>query len=323
MKAEPLRLKPQVKEVVWGGRWLATELGRPGAEGANLGESWEAYSGSVVQTGSYAGRTLGELFTEYGAKLFGEAAAAYPKFPLLVKFIDAHQNLSIQVHPNNALAQQLENYPYGKTEFWYVLEAAPGAEIIYGLTDEADSREALQEALARQEFLRCCARVPVQPGDVVFLPAGTVHALTEGVVIYELQQDSDITYRLYDWGRTDRQIHIEKGLQSIDLEARNLKPAHPEPTIQNGYTSAVLVKNEFFHSELLKVEQPTSMAGSDGSFILLSVIDGAGVLLSEQNDFETAPLRKGDTLFVPARLNFILRAQTPEAPMTVILSRLV
>lgn len=316
--AKPLRLIPQVKEVVWGGRWLADELGRPGAEGAPLGESWEAYSGSVIAEGEWAHRTLADLFQEYGATLFGKAATNYPRFPLLVKFIDAHQNLSIQVHPNNELAWELENYPFGKTEFWYVLEAVSDAEIIYGLADDVPDRETLQQALANQDILRYCARVPVQKGDVIFLPAGTVHALTTGVIIYELQQDSDITYRLYDWGRTDRQIHLEKGLKSIDTRYHSMTVTHPELVSHGHYQSATLVASEFFRSELVHITLPTRMPASSTSFMLLSVVDGYGTLDTFHS--EALPLQKGDTLLIPAGLEITLHPQFPHPSITAICS---
>jgi mannose-6-phosphate isomerase len=225
----PLRLEPYVKEVVWGGRWLADELNRSGKPDAPLGESWEAYSESVITNGTHTGRKLGELFTQYGADFAGERAMSYPKFPLLVKFIDARQNLSVQIHPNDEQAQTLENYPFGKTEFWYIIQAEPDAAIHYSLNERARSPEILREAIANQTLTAYTQVSPVRAGDVVFIPAGTVHALTKGIVVYELQQDSDITYRLYDWGRTDRPIHIDKGLEVVNFTYKNLPITHPAP----------------------------------------------------------------------------------------------
>lgn len=319
----PLKLEPQVKEVVWGGRWLATELGRPGQPDAKLGESWEAYSGSLVTNGAWAGRKLSELFEEYGAELLGQAAMSYPKFPLLVKFIDAHDNLSVQVHPDDKLAQQLENYPFGKTEFWYVMTAEPGAEICYSLNNEATSREQLQEAISQQELLRFLKRAEVQAGDVVFIPAGTVHALTKGIVVYELQQDCDITYRLYDWGRVGRPIHIEKGLQAINLDYRNLAITHPPLVGHEGYGVARLVECPYFVSDRLEIAKEATIQATPGSFTLLSAISGSGTLRDPASAFAPQELHKGDTLLIPAGLPYTLTNTSGGEPLKVISGSLV
>ena len=325
--SDPLRLVPRVKEVVWGGQWLATELGRPGDANAKLGESWEAYSGSVVAEGAFVGRTLGELFTEFGPALFGSAAAHYSRFPLLAKFIEARDNLSIQVHPDDALAMQLENYPFGKTEFWYVLEAPPGTEVIYGLAAEFTDREQLKQALAAQDLLPHCLRVPVRPGDVVFIPAGTVHALTHGVIIYEVQQDSDITYRLYDWGRTGREMHLEKGLQAIDLSRHSLPVTHPVLSEQEGFAQGLLAESAYFHSELLRIDTRASLPGLPHSFVLLSVVDGQGTLTADGQANKgsataTMTLHKGDTALVPAGRSYTLQPAVPTPTFSVVQSRL-
>jgi mannose-6-phosphate isomerase len=322
-KLYPLRLEPQIKEVVWGGRWLVDELGRPGPVGARLGESWEAYSNSIVANGALVGHKLGDLFYQYGPVLVGQVAMPYPKFPLLVKFIDAHENLSVQVHPDDKLAQQLENYPFGKTEFWYVLAAEPGAEICYGLNSAAHNRAQLAEALRENDLLRYLQRAPVREGDVIFLPAGTVHALTKGIVVYELQQDSDITYRLYDWGRTGREIHIEKGLQAIKFENRNMPVAHPELISAQGYAYAQLIECSYFTATLWQINEPTTLPSAPNSFTLISVLSGAGRLESPDAAFEAEELQRGDTFLLPVDLAFRLIPTQNDAPLKVISSWLV
>ena len=312
----PLKLEPQLKEVVWGGRWLATALSRPASAEARLGESWEAYGGSTVANGEWQGRKLGDLFTEYGANLLGAAAAAYPKFPLLVKFIDAKQNLSVQIHPDNALAAQLEGQTFGKTEFWYIIQAESDAAIYYGLNDEAQDHEQLQEAIKAGNLTRYLQKSPVRAGDVVFIPAGTVHALTGGIVVYELQQDSDITYRLYDWGRTDRPIHIEKGLQAVKLAHRNMEVTHPTAQPVDGYDRTPLLTNQYFAADLLTIRQPTRLTANQDSFALLSILNGNGNLTATDAAFEPLALTKGDTVLVPATLPYVL---TPTSePLEVI-----
>ena len=316
----PLVLEPLVREVVWGGRWLAEKLGRGGAEGARLGESWEAYAGSVIGNGAWKGQTLGEAFAREGVAFAGSAAAAYPRFPLLVKFIDAHENLSIQVHPDDDLARQLENYPYGKTEFWYVLDAMPDAHIYYGLNAPAIARQDLQAALENQDLLRYLNRVPVRAGDIVYMPAGTIHALTAGVVVYELQQDSDITYRLYDWGRVGREIHLEKGLQAIDSRCANMEITQAVFTEQAGNESASLVDCGFFQSQLWRVPHTLPATASAESFMLLTVISGSGVLESPRHQFTPLCLETGGTVCVPAGMEFALRndAQSRENALEII-----
>jgi mannose-6-phosphate isomerase len=319
MNLYPLRLEPQVKEIVWGGRWLAEELGRPapGPE-ARLGESWEAYSGSLVTNGPLAGRNLADLFNENATRYFGEKSRSYPRFPLLVKFIDARENLSVQVHPDNALAQQIENYPYGKTEFWYVMKAQPGAEICYGLNETAQNLDQLEKAMSDLDLLRYLQKAPVKEGDVVYLPAGTVHALTKGIVVYELQQDTDITYRLYDWGRVGRQIHIEKGLKAIKLDHPNPQVTHPALAPKDGYAAARLVESEFFTADLYSVNDRAELQAKPDSFTLLSVLEGRGTLEPTTTLFEDEPLARGQTLLIPPGLDFRLTSSGRAQPLKVI-----
>ncbi len=302
----PLLLEPVIKEVVWGGRWLADTLGRAGAEGARMGESWEAFSGSRIANGAWQGQTLGDVFARHKAEWAGTGAQGCPKFPLLVKFIDARENLSIQVHPDDDLAQQLENYPYGKTEFWYVLEAAPDAHIYYGLSGHDIRREDLQAALRDGDLLRYLKRVPVRAGDVVYMPAGTVHALTAGVVVYELQQDSDITYRLYDWGRTDRAIHLDKGLQAIDPACADLELTRPQFGGTDNAQLATLVDCSFFRSEMWRVMRSLPVAACAESFTLLTTITGSGSIVSDAQEFAPVPLKMGTTVCLPAGLAYTL-----------------
>ena len=309
----PLQLQPDARERVWGGRWLADKLGRSGAEGARLGESWEAFSGSVIVNGDWKGRTLGQWFaqaenTDQRSADVGTRAASYAQFPLLAKFLDARENLSIQVHPDDALAQQLENYPYGKTEFWYILDAVLDAHIYYGLNAPDMSREELRLALANNDLLRYLNRVPVKAGDVVFMPAGTVHALTAGIVAYELQQDSDITYRLYDWERTDREIHHEKGALSIDPACANMSVTQPSFEQQGNIETAALVTCAHFHSELWRIKGIAPLRTSAESFMLLSVVAGQGLVVSSANEFPDGALQPGVTLCLPAEMAYTLQS---------------
>jgi mannose-6-phosphate isomerase len=316
-KFYPLKLEPQLKDKVWGGHWLIDNLGRAGDSTSKLGESWEAFSGSRITNGVWQNSTLGQLYAEYGVQLAGPVAAHYPQFPLLVKFIDARENLSVQVHPDDALAQQLENYRFGKSEMWYIMAAEPGAHILYSLNDKASSREELGSALQAGTIVDYVNSVPVQAGDVVYLPSRTVHALCAGIVVYELQQESDITYRLYDWGRQGREIHLDKGLQALSLENRNFHVTHPQPTKHATYAQVTLKESPYFTCELLEVTSEFKLAQPRSNFQLLSVIGGAGSLSSPDHSFASETLSLGDTVFIPAGLSYqLLNASTPSAAAT-------
>jgi len=309
MELYPLKFTPKLVEKVWGGHWLAEHLGRKASdEGELLGESWETFSGSTVTNGSLAGRKLGDLYQENGPALAGEIARKYPQFPLLVKFIDARENLSVQVHPNDALAQKLENYRFGKSEMWYIVQAEAGARILYGLSDKATSLDQIGAAFKSEAILPYLKSMPVQAGDIVYLPSGTVHALCEGIVVYELQQESDITYRLYDWGRQGREMHYEKGLQAINLEARNLTISHPTPAAQGSVT---LVECPYFSCELLEISDQLERPANNQSFTLLTTLSGAGRIVSPTNSFSPETLGAGDSLLIPASLPYLLKADQP------------
>ncbi|MEI6046723.1 MAG: type I phosphomannose isomerase catalytic subunit, partial [Chloroflexota bacterium] len=292
-----------------------------------IGESWEAFSGSLVTNGTWQGHSLGLLYDEYPLELAGEISKSHAEFPLLVKFIDARENLSVQVHPDDALARTLENYRSGKSEMWYVMEAEPEAHILYGLNDKVTSLEQLSEALKQGTLLEYVSSIPIKAGDVVYLPSRTIHALCQGVVVYELQQESDITYRLYDWGRQGREIHHEKGLQAINLETHNLKVSHPAPLQHEGFASVTLVECPYFTNELVEIsDQLKSSERAEGtdkgrSFTLLTVLSGAGAIVSPSNAFAAEAIHKGDTFLLPANLSYTLKASTTPEPLRVILAQ--
>lgn len=221
----PLKFKPIFKERIWGGRKLETMFHKNLPAGLNIGESWEL-SGmegdeSVVENGPLAGKTLNEVLAEYKGELVGEAVyAKYGNhFPLLIKFLDAQDDLSIQVHPNDKIAKEKHN-SYGKTEMWYVVDAEPGAQIVLGFNKPMNPT-LLRESILNKTLEEHLNYVPVKKGDAFFIPAGLVHAIGKGIVIAEIQQASDITYRLYDYNRVDkngneRELHVEDGIGAVD-----------------------------------------------------------------------------------------------------------
>ena len=247
----PLRFEPIFKEKIWGGSALREKLNKSAPAGRPIGESWEVSgwgdSQTVVSSGEYIGLTLGELFALCPDDLIGSAADAGKNgFPLLFKFIDAHENLSIQVHPNSEQARARGWGEHGKTEAWYVVDAVPDATIAIGFNRKAVTREEAAEAAAVGCFESLLNFVPAKRGDTFFIPSGTVHAIMGGVLIYEVQEESNTTLRLYDWNRRCpagnlRELHIAEALDIINFNEE--RPLKPEPII--------IDKNETFAYETL------------------------------------------------------------------------
>jgi mannose-6-phosphate isomerase len=222
----PLLFEPLAMERVWGGHRFATLLGKSIPHGASIGELWEMVdrpeAQSVVHNGSLKGKTLHELWTNHRSEIFGarHSADPSPRFPLLIKLLDARERLSVQVHPPVSRAEELGGEP--KTECWYFLHAAPGAAIYAGLK-QGVTRESFEEALKSGEVEETLHRAPSQTGESIFIPSGRLHAIGEGLVIVEVQQNSDTTYRVFDWNRNGldgkpRELHIEQSMASIDFE---------------------------------------------------------------------------------------------------------
>jgi mannose-6-phosphate isomerase len=218
----PLVLAPKVTAAIWGGDALVRHYGKPGDPAALLGESWECWDRNEVTSGPDAGDTLAELRARRGRALTGPADPAQI-FPVLTKIIDARAPLSVQVHPGDAYAQRVEHQPFGKTECWLILAAEPGAELVLGWTRDTDRAE-VERRTADGTLGDLLRRVPVAPGDAFYLPAGTVHAIGAGIQLFETQQASDLTYRLFDWNRMGadgkpRELHVAKSLDVLDYRA--------------------------------------------------------------------------------------------------------
>lgn len=301
----PLKFKPLFKERIWGGTALAGKMGKALPEGKKIGESWEL-SGvqgdiSVVSNGSLKGNNLQELIEVYMGDLVGEKV--YRKFgiefPLLIKLIDAQDVLSIQVHPDDEMAGERHN-SYGKTEMWYVLAAEPGASLYVGFNRPV-TREEYLEAVKKGTLPSLLEKAVVKPGDSFFIPAGTIHAIGKGLLIAEIQQTSDITYRVDDWGRVDdngnpRELHTELAVDAIDFgEPENLK-SNAEPIADK----PVKIEDcDYFTTNLLQVEKGTERDYADlDSFVIYICTDGE---LSVDYSGGTEKLSKGETMLVPAQ----------------------
>jgi len=297
----PLRFAPLFRRYLWGGRRLASELGKPLGEGNDYAESWEicdrGADQSVVCAGPLAGTSLAELVADRPHELYGERPPA-GRFPLLLKFLDAQQTLSVQVHPADAQAALLTPPDLGKTEAWVILAAAPGSKVYAGLKRGFD-RAAVERELSRGTVELCLHTFEPQPGDCLFLPAGAVHALGAGLLVAEIQQSSDTTYRLFDWNRVGpdgrpRALHLEQGLGVIDFALGPVSPQLPQPTERPEV--ARLVDCDKFVLDRLLLEQ-TSVVGGDGRCHILAVLEGA---VEVAGDPSGQPLAKGHSLLLPA-----------------------
>jgi mannose-6-phosphate isomerase len=299
----PLRFHPVMRRYLWGGRRLESSLNKSLGSGNDWAESWEVCDldnfQSVVIGGPCAGSTLHQLVMEQGEQLLGKH---YPQaqFPLLLKFLDASHTLSVQVHPNNDYAGKLSPPAVGKSEAWVVLESAPGSQIIAGLKPGVD-RKALTTAIEEKRCQEYLHSFHPQPGDCIFLPAGTVHALGEGILVIEIQQPSDVTYRLFDWNRLSsdgrpRPLHISQGLDVADFTNGPVIPQRPRATEREQVKR--LVECDFFVMDRWTFDSPLSAGGDDRCHVL-TVLEGS---VEVPGDVAALPLEKGQTILLPAAL---------------------
>ncbi|MCY4018790.1 MAG: class I mannose-6-phosphate isomerase [Chloroflexi bacterium] len=289
----PLKLKPRLHVKVWGGSRLKSHLNKPQPTDEPYGESWEMHDSSIVANGPLSGQSLRELTTACGAALIGSGNDPQDGFPLLAKFIDADQWLSIQVHPNDEQALDLEGEPRGKTEAWIVAHAEDGARLVAGLRPGA-SREDVAKAIRDNRLEDYVRYASVGEGDVLYIPANTVHALGPGLLIYEIQQSSDTTYRLYDWGRLGldgkpRQLHIDKGLQVADL-------GHA-PDIRRP-SSELIVDGDYFMTWRHELRGDSRILETGGVFQALTCLEGE--IEAAAAEHEPIALVKGETGLIPA-----------------------
>jgi mannose-6-phosphate isomerase len=304
----PLRFHPWLRPMPWGGRLLVDRFGKPAPGDGPLGESWEVSDHplhrSVAAAGPLAGRSLHDLLRQRPGDLLGRAAGPDPTFPWLIKLLDARDRLSVQVHPDDEAARRLRPGECGKTEAWLVLDAAPGSRIWAGLRPGVGEQE-LREALERGTVADCLPAFAPRPGDCVFLPAGTVHAVGGGVLLAEVQQTSDATFRLFDWDRRDaagrpRALHVEEALASIDWGQGPVRPVHVPGLLEGpGHRRRLpLARCRYFHLDYVEDTRPFA-CGGEGRLQALLVVRGRGRLVS--GDGEEA-LSAGQTWVFPAAM---------------------
>ena len=304
----PLTFIPILKSMIWGGDKLLQYKGID-TEQKNIGESWEL-SGvpeneSVVSNGELAGRTITELIKEYGPELLGRHVyeTCGEKFPLLIKFIDARDDLSIQIHPDDAMAQAVHGQPFGKTEMWYVVSADKDAHLMSGLSAEITPEEYVSR-VKNNTITDVLSDYKVQSGDVFFLPAGRIHSIGKGCFIAEIQQTSDLTYRIYDFGRlgldgNPRELHTELAKDAIDYSVSEDYRTAYAPVL-NEDTS--LVECEYFKTHLLNLTEQLSVeVKSKDSFMIVICLEGKGELKDTEGNILS--LKQGNTVLVPASVD--------------------
>jgi mannose-6-phosphate isomerase len=297
----PLLFVPIFKERIWGGTKLKGLLNNY-IESNQIGESWELSTVendvSIVANGDFKGLNLNQLIEKYPTELLGADSVKNFgfNFPLLFKFIDAKEDLSIQVHPNDALAKERHN-SFGKTEMWYVMQADNNARLVVGFKDNTNKKE-YQEHVKNKTLVTILNETPVKKGDAFFLETGTIHAIGAGVLIAEIQQTSDITYRIYDWDRVDangvgRELHTDLALEAINFETTNAKLNYKA----SNNKSVTIVKCPFFKTNILQISEKYNWIKTKESFTVFMCTEGSFTI--NMLHFQ-ASFKKGDTILIPA-----------------------
>ena len=312
----PIRFEPLYRRYIWGGRRLEAVLNKPIGD-QSAAESWEVVdhgdTQSVVRFGPLAGKTLRQLIESDGQSILGAdvmkqvSADSVPgylrnRFPLLLKFLDANRHLSIQVHPDDSFGATLDPPDLGKTEAWYVMDAAAGSKIYAGLKPGVDQTQ-FSSAVEQGQTESVMHSFEPKVGDCVFIPAGTMHAIGEGLLIAEIQQASDTTFRVYDWGRVgddgqSRPLHIAQSIAATDFARGPVSPT--EPRVFDGAQELVACDKFVMRRHRLEVSGESKSIGGDGRFRILAIVNGAAQVTGEPSE---EILKKGQTVFLPAALD--------------------
>lgn len=303
----PLKFIPLLKRIRWGGRRLGDVLGKPIGSESDYAESWEVCDHGAEQSlvaggessGDFFGWSLARLVCERATELLGRHAGE-SQFPLLIKFLDAHDRLSLQVHPVDEQAGQYQRGERGKTEAWVILAAEPGSFVFAGLK-AGTTANVLRQALQDGTVEACLHRVAVVPGDCLFIPAGTVHAIAEGILLAEVQQTSEMTFRLYDWGRVGadgkpRELHVEQSLACIDFARGPVNPVVPTPLPHYAETSERLVECEYFTIHRHALRRPLSLPDDNRCRIIIALEGAVDCSVAG----ERMRVGRGETVLIPA-----------------------
>ncbi len=299
----PISLQPWLRRICWGGRRLQTVLGKELGEFHDYAESWEVADNnetvSTVSSGPLQGASLRELLQRFPSQLLGRHVGA-TRFPLLVKFLDANAWLSLQVHPNDLQASQYSDTDLGKTECWVVLDSDPDSQICCGLLPGVD-RQSFADAIAAGTAADLVHRYSVSPGDCIYVPAGTVHALGPGILLAEIQQQSDLTFRIHDWNRIDsngqpRQLHIPQALDCIDFEQGPVKPLQPLAAMNGATPCEELLHCPYFRIRRYSTATAISIRNDNQCRILMMLTGQAGLESADGQNH----LGRGMTMLIPA-----------------------
>jgi mannose-6-phosphate isomerase len=317
----PYVLQPKLAAAIWGGSELVEKFGKYGDPQTTWGESWECWDANVVLNGPLAGESVAQLRTRLGARFLGELDPARI-FPILTKFITARDWLSVQVHPDDAYAQRVEQQPNGKTECWYVLEAHAGAELVMGWS-RATSRQEYEQRVKDGTLDGVLQRVPVKAGDAFYIPAGRVHAIGPGITLYETQQASDLTYRMYDWNRLGvdgkpRQLHIEKAADVLDYRAAGDEHSIEELTYAfEGFTRCALIADSHFLVERVIATETAATMNTRNRPLIVTALDQGLELHCDDGSAALAPY---ETALVPAGAGHVaIHAAGASAPFICVL----
>ncbi|SDO14886.1 type I phosphomannose isomerase catalytic subunit [Acetanaerobacterium elongatum] len=313
-----LKLKAALKDYIWGGTQLKEKFHKQSVLDT-VAESWELSchpdGASVIEGGAYDGLTLTEYISKAGQDVLGEHCKRFEFFPILIKLIDAKHDLSIQVHPANDYALRVEG-GYGKTEMWYIVDCEEGARLFYGFKKKI-TKEEFRRHIEQNTLETALNSVKVHKGEVFFIDAGTIHAIGSGILIAEIQQNSNTTYRVYDYGRKGldgkpRPLHVEKALDvTVTAPPHPSSTADATPTVYGGYTLRRLAGCEYFTVHIAEITQSAAFMADGTSFHSLVCIEGQGTLSGAGESYS---IKKGDSFFIPAGFG----AYTLSGGMTVI-----
>lgn len=298
-----LKLTPAIKDNIWGGTRLSREFEMV-SYADRQAEAWvlscHSDGESIIENTEFKGRTLSDVLANEGKDYLGTNCKKYEFFPLLIKLIDANDDLSIQVHPDDEYALRVEG-EYGKTEAWYIMDCDESSELIYGFKKDI-TKDEFKRAIEENTLSEYVNRVKVKKGDVFFIQAGTLHAICKGILLAEVQQNSNTTYRVYDYGRLQngkpRELHVEKALDVTSLK-KSQADGNPmgETEVFEGYCQTLLVDCDLFTMKRLDVSESAKVIADETSFVSLVALDGNGVVMHEDT---CITLYKGESLFVPA-----------------------
>ena len=298
-----LKLSPTIKDYIWGGTRLSREFEMVSFTDRQA-EAWvlscHGDGECTIENTDFKGRTLSDVLSNEGKSYLGTNCAKYENFPILIKLIDAKDNLSVQVHPDDEYALRVEG-EYGKTEAWYIMDCDDDAEIIYGFKRDI-TKEEFRKSIEENTLTDYVNRVKVKKGDIFFIEAGTLHAICKGILLAEVQQNSNTTYRVYDYGRLQngkpRELHVEKALDVTSTKALDASGKPMGETIQkDGYSETLLTKCDIFSMKRLDITEKAEVIADKKSFVSLVALDGNGVVMHEDT---CVTLYKGESLFVPA-----------------------